>query len=861
MGTLFGRTGELEFLAKVLRSSQHGRLVRGVRIVGSSGVGKTALVSESAARASVDGWLVGNVGAFRIHASLQLFTARRLVRAIVDGLGEKAERYVSGLDLETEVPERFEESFFRFVEGVTLDRMLLLVIDDAQWSDAASRALIVRVVSEFADRPIVVLSTERTDETLAMPLLSDEAIALSELSDESVAEISRDRYPDANPDVIAAIVDASRGRAVDAVALADSAHVSRATNAADVAAGTRRVIARDLALLDPATRTFLQTCALIDEPIDVALLREMWPAPELFELIDRVSGRYLVEDEAGIRFVHAAVMQSVQETIAIEIPLRQRVIAALQRLPSPRLEDLERIAEQAKACSDRKLERETRLRLADAAAKTSLYTLASEATERALTLAPVSPEEIVPLYTRLSQMYNAIGRVSDTIRVCRAGLRAAREAGMNEGLGGLAASLVIAHWHAGDADIAWAEHRRYSGVLTSPADQALLFTTGEYLAMDRADETEAQRYAQRFEAVRDHAHPSVVLRHHTAQAFLWQRLGNEAKALDHTEASERVAEALPPVFSTMPRALRLLHALRFRGVVATERLLDDTNNELSDGLIGTLRPQLFLVSGRFEDALEFSIETLARYNDTMSRRILLSCAATAAAFFDGESPSVVTDLIAKEVERFESGDRSPALLPLLSAVALQRSSKPTPPTHAMLEELVTMHGTAWDNSIYVYPVVLALAARTLRAADVLKRLAREGTLWTDAQPWNQGHALLARAVAAKAVGASDAHKLFSDARERLYALGHQYFVRFIDSELSAQQKTAPAEGTLGKTTRREREIAALVADGLSNRQIAEKLVLSERTVEGHIANLFAKVNVSSRTQLASWYLKSTNSVA
>jgi len=38
-------------------------------------------------------------------------------------------------------------------------------------------------------------------------------------------------------------------------------------------------------------------------------------------------------------------------------------------------------------------------------------------------------------------------------------------------------------------------------------------------------------------------------------------------------------------------------------------------------------------------------------------------------------------------------------------------------------------------------------------------------------------------------------------------------------------------------------------------------VLSERTVEGHIANLFAKVNVNSRTQLATWYLRTVSSVA
>jgi len=56
-------------------------------------------------------------------------------------------------------------------------------------------------------------------------------------------------------------------------------------------------------------------------------------------------------------------------------------------------------------------------------------------------------------------------------------------------------------------------------------------------------------------------------------------------------------------------------------------------------------------------------------------------------------------------------------------------------------------------------------------------------------------------------------------------------------------------------TRREREIARLVADGLANRAIAEKLVLSERTVETHVRNLLTKLGLTNRTQVAAWALK------
>jgi DNA-binding NarL/FixJ family response regulator len=52
-------------------------------------------------------------------------------------------------------------------------------------------------------------------------------------------------------------------------------------------------------------------------------------------------------------------------------------------------------------------------------------------------------------------------------------------------------------------------------------------------------------------------------------------------------------------------------------------------------------------------------------------------------------------------------------------------------------------------------------------------------------------------------------------------------------------------------TSREREVANLAVQGLTNREIAERLVLSVRTVDNHLYNLYAKLGVRSRAELAS----------
>jgi DNA-binding NarL/FixJ family response regulator len=53
-------------------------------------------------------------------------------------------------------------------------------------------------------------------------------------------------------------------------------------------------------------------------------------------------------------------------------------------------------------------------------------------------------------------------------------------------------------------------------------------------------------------------------------------------------------------------------------------------------------------------------------------------------------------------------------------------------------------------------------------------------------------------------------------------------------------------------TSRERDVAGLIARGKSNKEIAETLVLSNRTVEAHIGSILAKLNFSSRAQIAVW---------
>ncbi|MCF3132559.1 ATP-binding protein [Streptomyces olivochromogenes] len=55
-----------------------------------------------------------------------------------------------------------------------------------------------------------------------------------------------------------------------------------------------------------------------------------------------------------------------------------------------------------------------------------------------------------------------------------------------------------------------------------------------------------------------------------------------------------------------------------------------------------------------------------------------------------------------------------------------------------------------------------------------------------------------------------------------------------------------------RLTRREREVAELVAEGLANQQIADRLVIARRTAEGHVERILGKLGFSNRSQIAAW---------
>src|SRR4029077_6697908 len=114
------------------------------------------------------------------------------------------------------------------------------------------------------------------------------------------------------------------------------------------------------------------------------------------------------------------------------------------------------------------------------------------------------------------------------------------------------------------------------------------------------------------------------------------------------------------------------------------------------------------------------------------------------------------------------------------------------------------------------------------------------------QPALSAHHDAALDLARKALPGAEFRAAFA----RGSAMSQAEAIAFALGEPPRSGRTARQDGP--RLTRRERDVAALVAQGMSNSQIAATLVISVRTVETHVQHIMNKLGCSTRAQIAAW---------
>ena len=225
---------------------------------------------------------------------------------------------------------------------------------------------------------------------------------------------------------------------------------------------------------------------------------------------------------------------------------------------------------------------------------------------------------------------------------------------------------------------------------------------------------------------------------------------------------------------------------------------------------------LHLLSGELDAAIERCDQGLRRLGDSQERWAsgYLQIITALALFFQGKDAESATAACASLEKKHELGD---------------------------------IVGTA-----YCLEALGMLAMRQQRCERTAWLMGAADVLWERAGQRLGGTAIMeelhqqAVKAAQDALGDDRYAALFRDGAGRPLDLVVKLAVTDADELPATPGRQRPA----GLLTSRERQIAALVSEGMSNRDIAQHLAISKRTVDAHIEHIFGKLGISSRVQLA-----------
>jgi DNA-binding NarL/FixJ family response regulator len=185
----------------------------------------------------------------------------------------------------------------------------------------------------------------------------------------------------------------------------------------------------------------------------------------------------------------------------------------------------------------------------------------------------------------------------------------------------------------------------------------------------------------------------------------------------------------------------------------------------------------------------------------------------------------------------------------------------------IVEQLIASDLQVGVRGEYAVPRLASLRGIALtmlgRYADAEATLQAASALAQDALPslWRLQHAL----------GNSYRRQNRRDEADQVYAVARELLAQLAntlpDDELRSRfvtqtnaqfptptEKQAVKQAFAGLTAK-ERAVATLIAQGQSNKEIAEVMVISHRTVESHVSNLLSKLHLTSRAQIAIWALE------
>jgi DNA-binding CsgD family transcriptional regulator/tetratricopeptide (TPR) repeat protein len=882
---LIGRSEALEALAERQRAAArgHGALVL---VSGDAGIGKTRLV-RAFRETLTNGRAAVGAGAYGEFANLPYAGIAEALRA----LGSHAP-----LETEASRAEQFA-SIAKRIEEMCGRRNVVIVLEDIHWADDASLAFLLHLARAIAKLRLLVVATYRSDELhrnhAAAPYiarLAREAVTqrltldpLARADMQRFVRATLEGHPRLPRTEIEEIVERSEGNPFFAEELLKNVYEHRGAAGATLPLTIRAAVTERVMLLDSDARTILSLAAIVGRRFEAAFIAEiaerstadvlavLRTAREL-QLVDEFS-----TDPPTFAFRHALSREAIYADMLVsEVrPLHGRIVAALEHAGSDEsiadlgyhawaARDAQRCvrynelagdqAEALHAYSDalRSYERAlegadddaTRGRLlAKAGASSSqdgnpdaavrLYQAAADAYERA-----GERDRLTQLYHQMAGEAHAAGDSERAMTILRRGMRALDGATTASSHAWLAVTLGFLHLDRGEIATAQSLIDTSAAAAGDPSAAPIYYNTLLYAAALAGDLRAIERCSQQYLAACEGLEPERTIRAYYNIGFAWCALGHDerARALFELALPEIHARRLSSMEGIARAMLALLDARGGRLNAAREHVeaalaIPETATmqrvAVGAAALVTGRPlsdddliARAISSNTAESALATGINsTIGRYAGPYARWLNDRGRADEAVVILREameairSPYGATDTLLAAIELGDASTRRGALafadiLDRLPDVALYAAT--------------AAHMRALDAR-------RSSAVATVFAQDAAQKYAAIGWHYYAAACTELTGDFAAAATAFRAMGAvADVRRL----------------------ELGAVD-AGRAPDRFGLSTR-EWEIARLIAAGASNKVLAERLFISQKTVEKHLTTIYAKLGFHNRSELAAF---------